>query len=231
MKKVIILLPLILSLIGMAQESLPIHKHFKMAKGDSICNIMHSRLVWELGMDSLTATQVDTVFYVYRMDMSSMQIPFSKQDFLSGGFLNSLQMLRYYNEDFQYYLAGIKLLFPCDSSGVILNQSLHRKKYFNSSFGISYDYYLLNLLRYGSMDYIFYVETFHSEGSMFYYAGHDDLFWGVKDNELYVIYLFNCIPIEEYLEWGYDFMAGNTDEYPKQLEDIYNRAKALYPSH
>lgn len=220
-----------LSIMAMAQDNLRVRKFFKMENGDSICKIMHSRVVWELEMDSLTATQVDTFFYVYRMDVSSKQIPFSKQDYLDGKFLDSLQMLRYFKKDFQCYSTGIKLFFPCDSTGVILNQLLHRKKYFNSSFGISYDYYLLNLLRSGSMDYIFFTETFHKEGSLFYYAGCDDLYWGVKDNELFVIYLFNCIPVEEYLEWGYDFMAGNTDEYPKQLEEMYNRAKALYPSY
>ena len=72
------------------------------------------------------------------------------------------------------------------------------------------------------MDCIFYTEFIYRVGHG--YSGLTDLFFGVRGSQLYIIYLFNCIPIEDFLDWGYDFMVGNTDEYPKKLQTIYNEA-------
>lgn len=196
---------------------------FKKCDCEEAYEKIHNRDNWASYIDDGELNKIDSVYYVFRF-YQEHHAPIPQESFLNGTFLNSLNV-RYFKDCKELPFNAVKIFLPCDSLGWLMNDKIHSR----TQFGSTYDQYLLNLLRFEMLDCIFETYTFYREGSGC--SGLENMFWGIKGDQLYVIYLFNCIPIEEFLEWGYDFMAGNTKEYPKQLEEMYNRAKALYPSY
>lgn len=220
-KLFIILLVIPFSLFG--QKDNRVYTCFQNSNYESAYHYIHKRNNWMLYVDSIDMMKVDTVYYVYHFHHKKIygNSPIAKEEFLNGGFMDSL-FVNYYKDYTTNRFIPVQVFLPSDSLGWI------QKERFNkwSKFGVLYNQYLLNLLRNNSMDCIFYSETFYRKDSGF--SGIENLYYGLKGNRLFVIYLFHCIPIEEFLEWGYDYMAGNTEEIPEQLVEMYNNALKYY---
>ena len=217
MKNVFIIILLLIPVTAIAQDDSLISNYFQKGGFEDAYKYLHNRNIRLSIIDSTKQDQVDTIYYVYRLLPENNNILFQKEDFFNNRFLQNLG-IRYYKDYKENIFVPIDVYLPCDSLGWIIEGNYKAR----TKFGLLYDQYLLNLLRNHNMDCIFYTEFIYRVGHG--YSGLTDLFFGVRGSQLYIIYLFNCIPIEDFLDWGYDFMVGNTDEYPKKLQTIYNEA-------
>lgn len=222
MKNVLnIIIVLLIPFTVIAQNDSLISNYFQKGNYEDAYIYLHNRNVWLSIIDSTNKNKVDTVYYVYRLLPENRKILFRKEDFCNNIFLQNLS-IRYYKDYKENIFVPIDVYLPCDSLGWIIEGNYKAR----TRFGLLYDQYLLNLLRNHNMDCIFYTEFIYREG--YGYSGLTDFFFGVRGSQLYIIYLFNCFPIEDFLDWGYDFMVGNTEEYPLQLKMMYDNAKEKY---
>lgn len=219
MKKLITIALIILPLFLSAQNDSVISNIYKRAGYDELYSELYKKDNWKKyfeskGMykiDNSIYAQIDTIYHIFRFRIKH-DGPLPQEKFLDGSFTEYLS--HHWNSQ------PIEMILPCDSTGILLKNTWFRPRFSNKT----YLDYMSDLLQKEYVDCIMFISTIYDEECKCV-VDNGDWCFGFKNDKIYVILpVDKCIPIEEFMEYGYDYITSLSKEMPEELQKIYEEA-------